>query len=47
MITHAMGIMVMSLIGVTATWMSGSRAKTRMVSLTVILCCSLLNTVAA
>lgn len=35
MITHAMGIAVVSLIEVTATWMSGSRAKTRMAALTV------------
>lgn len=37
MITHAMGIAVVSLIEVTATWMSGSRAKTRMAALTVTL----------
>ena len=41
MITHAMGIAVVSLIEVTATWMSGNRAKTRMVALTVtLLLCS-------
>lgn len=47
LITHAMGIPVVSLIEVTATWISGSRAKTRMVALTFILYCCVLNTVAA
>ena len=47
MITHATGIMVISLIKVMTAWVSGSRAKTRLVSLIVILCCCILNTVAA
>lgn len=41
MITHAMGIAVVSLIEVTAACMSGSRAKTRIVALAVtLLLCS-------
>lgn len=47
MIKYAMGIAVVSLIKVMATWMSGSRAKTREVILTVILYCCVLNTVVA